>query len=102
TDLVLQEFIGIGGFGEVWKAIHQTRPKAPPVALKFCTDPAAAKTLHREVDLLDRVTANKGRLKNIVELKYAHLQADPPCLEYEYISGGDLADLLCELHQQNR
>lgn len=102
TDLVLEKFIGIGGFGEVWKAIHQSRPQAPPVALKFCTDSAAAKSLHREVELLDRVAANKGRLKNIVELKYAHLHADPPCLEYEYVGGGDLADLLCDLHQQNR
>lgn len=102
TDLVLEKFIGMGGFGEVWKAIHQSRPHAPPVALKFCTDPSAAKSLHREVELLDRVAANKGRLKNIVELRYAHLQADPPCLEYEYVDGGDLTDLLCELHEQKK
>ena len=101
TDLVLEKIIGMGGFGEVWKAAHESRPHAPPVALKFCTDDALAKSLSREVELLDRVTANKGRLKDIVELKYAHLQANPPCLEYEYISGGDLADLISEFHQQN-
>ena len=50
-----------------------------------------AKSLRREVEPLDRV-ARKGRHPNIVELRYAHLQADPICLEYEYVGGGDLAE----------
>lgn len=102
TDLVLDAFIGMGGFGEVWKAIHESRPNSPPVALKFCTDPIALKSLQTEVALLDRVIASKGQLKGVVELKYAHLQANPPCLEYEFVAGGDLALLISELHQQNR
>ena len=35
-DWVLDELLGVGGFGEVWKA---TNPHLPPVALKFCLDP---------------------------------------------------------------
>jgi eukaryotic-like serine/threonine-protein kinase len=101
SDLVLDQFLGMGGFGEVWKATHQDRPLAPPVALKFCTDPTAARSLRKEVELLDRV-ATKGRHPNIVELKYAHLENEPPCLEYEYVNGGDLTGLVGELHAADK
>jgi hypothetical protein len=96
TDLVVAELLGVGGFGEVWKAVHRSRPHAPPVALKFCTDEAAARSLRKEVDLLDRV-ATHGRHPGIVELKYAHLEAATPCLEYELVEGGDLAALIVDL-----
>jgi hypothetical protein len=101
SDLVLDEFLGMGGFGEVWKAVHKDRPHAPPVALKFCTDEGASKSLRREVELLDRV-ANGGRHENIVKLLYAHLHVDPICLEYEYVGGGDLAEFTRNLHRANK
>ena len=69
TDLVVEELLGVGGFGEVWKAVHQSRAHAAPVALKFCTDEAAARTLRKEVELLDRVS-REGRHPGIVELRY--------------------------------
>jgi uncharacterized protein YegL len=101
TDLVVQDLLGAGGFGEVWKAIHRSRPHAPPVALKFCTDEAAARSLRKEVELLDRV-ATQGRHKGIVELKYAHLEGQTPCLEYEFVDGGDLAGLIADLHRRGK
>jgi hypothetical protein len=101
TDLVVETLLGVGGFGEVWKAAHRGRPHAAPVALKFCTDEAAARTLRKEVDLLDRVS-RQGRHEGIVELRYAHLEGDTPCLEYEYIDGGDLAGFAAELQAADR
>jgi serine/threonine protein kinase len=98
-DWELVELLGIGGFGEVWKA---TNPHlAEPVALKFCSDPEAAEVLRHEAALLGRVM-QQGKHPGIVQLRHTYLSADPPCLEYEYVEGGDLVGLLQEWHHTGR
>ena len=101
VDWVLEEPLGVGGFGEVWKARHAHLKSKPPVALKFCLDPSAARVLRNEAGVLDRLMQH-GRQQGIVPLLDAYLNADPPCLVYEYVEGGDLTGLIRELHAQAR
>src|SRR5262249_46972815 len=101
VDWVLDDLLGVGGFGEGWKDHHAQLKGLPPVALKFCLDEQAAKALRNEAGVLDQVMQH-GRHEGIVKLQQAYLQAATPCLEYEYIAGGDLAGLIQELHHKGR
>ena len=42
----------------------------------------------------------QGCHPGIVALQQTYLSADPPCLQYEYVEGGDLAGLILEWHRQ--
>jgi formylglycine-generating enzyme required for sulfatase activity len=99
VDWQLVELLGVGGFGEVWKARNPNMSSAVPVALKFCLDPPSTKVLRNEARLLDRLMF-QGKHPGIVPLRQTYLSAEPPCLEYEYIPGGDLAGLMHEWHRQ--
>jgi serine/threonine protein kinase len=101
VDWVLEELLGVGGFGEVWKARHAQLKGLPPVALKFCLDDEAARALRNEAGVLDQVMQH-GRHEGIVQLRQAYLGSETPCLEYEYVPGGDLAGLIQELHVKGR
>ena len=94
VDWELVELLGRGGFGEVWKARNPHFDGVAPVALKFCLDPAAKERLLRhEAAILNQVM-RQGRHDGIVPLLHTYLGADPPCLAYEYVAGGDLTGLI--------
>lgn len=101
ADWVLDELLGVGGFGEVWKAHNEHIAEDPPVALKFCIDPAAReRLLKHEARLVGRVKGLRPVPAGIVALVGTHLNADPPCLVYEYVEGGDLTGLMAEWGEQ--
>jgi eukaryotic-like serine/threonine-protein kinase len=97
VDWKLEQLLGMGGFGEVWLARNPYTPNAPPAALKFCLDAGAANVLRNEAAILNRVMS-EGRHPGIVQLQHTYLRADTPCLEYEYVAGGDLGGLIQEWH----
>ncbi len=88
----LEELIGAGGFGEVWLAHHSFIPH--PRAVKFCTDAKArAKLTSHEGRVIARVM-EQGHHPNVVPLLDAVLDGETPWLMYEYVSGGNLTDLV--------
>jgi molecular chaperone DnaK len=102
VDWELVELLGVGGFGEVWKARNPHVDSIPPVALKFCLDPAAKDQLLRhEAAVLNQVML-QCKLPGIVPLLRTYLSADPPCLEYQYVEGGDLAGFIAQRPPESR
>jgi formylglycine-generating enzyme required for sulfatase activity len=89
-DWTLDEPLGFGGFGEVWRATHEA---LPPRAIKFCLDATTAISLRNESKLLGQV-AHQGTHPGIVTLHDTALSSDPPALSYEYVGGGDLVSLI--------
>ena len=89
-DLVLEQLLGQGGFGEVWKAHNPLMPNARPVAVKYCLDPEIQASLRREMQMFDMLKADGGH-PNIVDLVWTSYTSQPPYLVFDYVAGGDLA-----------
>jgi formylglycine-generating enzyme required for sulfatase activity len=85
--------LGVGGFGEVWLAQH-LQVAALAAAVKFFGRTVdQTLNLQHETGIVGRVMA-AGRHPNVVPLLDAHLDGAAPWLMYEYVPGGDLADLI--------
>lgn len=92
-DFELQQLIGQGGFGEVWRAHNVYRPDGKQVALKFCINIKDKASLRREINIYNQLSLEYPH-ENIVSQILTAFSADPPFLVYEYVNGGDLISWL--------
>lgn len=90
TQWVLEERLGAGGFGEVWRARHR-RTRALR-AFKFCFRADRLRSLKREMTLFRLLREVLGERQDIARLYDVQFEQAPYYLELEYTPGGNLRD----------
>ncbi len=91
---VLQEKVGVGGFGDVWlaehKKTHETR------VFKFCYDARRLHGLKREVTLVRLLKEELGDRRDISRILDWNFDEVPYFLEAEYTSAGNLEEWVAQ------
>lgn len=103
TPYRLEQLLGMGGFGAVYKATNRFEQNAPPRAIKFCLHGGMLASLIRERELLDRLMAAGSQTQwsdRVVKLFGHSLDSPVPFLVYEYVPGGNLIHRLAALRKQ--
>ena len=88
SEYVLEERVGAGTFGEVWRARHHVWSDQL-VAIKIPTDPQYIRNLQREGSAIHGLEH-----PNIVRARGFDPYADPPYLVMEYVAGTSLRPLI--------
>ena len=94
----LTEFLGMGSFGEVWKAENAYFPN--PRAYKFFTQSGQSDWLLKEAQNLYHIKKELTGSDNIVEYQDIDPKGSPyPYLALEYVDGGILEDWILESYE---
>ena len=95
TDYRLEELIGSGGFGAVYRASSPSLQYLP-LEIKFCLDRTLLPALEQERTNLERLMKAGGESwsPRLVRLYGYSLEHRTPYLVYEYVAGGDLVHWL--------
>lgn len=89
-EWVLQKQLGVGGFGEVWLAVHQ-QSKDQRV-FKFCFDPERMRSFRRELALFRLIRDQLGDRPDFARLTDVSVQSPPFFVQSEYYPAGNLAE----------
>ncbi|MBI4576092.1 MAG: protein kinase [Planctomycetes bacterium] len=88
SEYLLEERVGSGGFGEVWRARHHLWPEQV-VAIKLPTEPEFVRQLRRE-----GVIQHKLESPHVVRTRGCDPSHEPPYLVMDYVDGESLRELL--------
>ncbi len=86
----LAEKLGEGGFGEVWRAVHEKTDENR--VFKFCYRPDRLRSLQREVTLFRLLKETLGSREDIARILDWNFERAPYFLECEYTEGGNLLE----------
>lgn len=90
TEWSLEERLGEGGFGEVWRA-HHRRTRESRV-FKFCFRADHLRSLKRELTIFRILKQSLGERPDIARLYDVQFEKAPYYLELEYTPGGSLVE----------
>src|SRR6058998_1289317 len=88
TKWVLEEKLGEGGFGEVWKARHEKLDEQR--VFKFCFRADRVRSLKREVTLFRLLKERVGQHPNIVGIQEVFFDTPPFYIVMDYSEATDL------------
>lgn len=92
-DWKLEQFLGMGGFGEVWLGRARLHPELR--AFKFITVAGAREWIEREGKTLFEVQRHLNDCLNVIKYLDISLDEKPfPFLVLEYVAGGSLEDFI--------
>ena len=86
TDVAIIELVGMGGFGEVYRA--RRSHAGADEALKVCRDPEHAPLFRREIAALRKLKADVGATEPVVDLRDSGEWAGRPWLLMEFVPDG--------------
>jgi serine/threonine protein kinase len=103
TEYRLEELVGTGGFGAVYRASARSLQHLP-LAIKFCLDRSLLPGLLQERTNLERLmkAGAESWSPRLVRLYGYNLEHRTPYLVYEHVSGGDLVHWLVVRQARDR